>query len=165
MMGTPYGGETEREAEASEKTGIERFFEYTLEKIHSDMRILSREKHQISELELNSREEAIEEDVDYVQRVLYSLTMKRGDMTPKDFKGKVKGVPKLGADFAFDEWWGYILSHVQIIYESLDAMGMLLTDSSYKDVWGETMFDSARLDAILLASGEKRKNSDGREVS
>ncbi len=151
MMGE---SDIERDALAYEKTGVERFLEFALERIHSDMRTLSRDNLKMSELELNSSQEALEDDVDYVQKIVYSLSLKRGEMTPGEVLGKIERAPDLETEFDFTDWWNYITAHIQIIYESLDAMGMLLTGQQYKDVWGEAIYSQARMKTLTSVMKE-----------
>ncbi len=153
----------EREAAAYEKTGVERFLEFALERIHSDMRTLSREHLKMSELELYSSQEALEDDVDYVQKIVYSLSLKRGEMTPGEVLGKIEDAPNLEEGFGFTSWWNYITAHIQIIYESLDAMGMLLTGQQYKDVWGEAIYAQARMKTMTRAMKETAAKMEAEE--
>lgn len=143
-------------ASAWEKTGVERFVEFALERVHGDLRTLSSEWRQLTELEYNQKIEAIEGVVMYLQKaVLYVLLKRRGELSPGEFLQRITDVSL--SEETFDGWRDFVLTHVQIVYDALDAMNMLLTGEPYKDMWGERIYAGALRGASMMAYSRANK--------
>ncbi len=143
-------------AAAWEKTGVERFVEFALERLHGDLRTLSREWRQLTELEYNQKIEAIEGVVMYLQKsVLYVLLKRRGELSPSEFLQTITEIHP--PEETFDGWRDFVLTHIQTVYDALDAMNMLLTGEAYKDMWGERIYAGALRGSSMLAYGRANK--------
>ncbi len=148
-------------ASAWEKTGVERFVEFALERVHGDLRTLSREWRQLTELEYNQKIEAIEGVVMYLQKaVLYVLLKRRGELSPSEFLQRITEIQP--PEETFDGWRDFVLTHIQVVYDALDAMNMLLTGEPYKDMWGERIYAGALRGASMMAYSRANKKMQDR---
>lgn len=98
---------------------------YQLEEIVQALAALSRERNSLSQRDLNDRKLPIEESIDLWLREISSLSM---GGRPSAIMSKLQEASRLRSDASYAEWRSYVVQFVQIGYESLDDMQMLLTD-------------------------------------
>ncbi len=98
---------------------------YQLEEIVQALAALSRDRWNLSLRDQNERKLPIEESIDLWLREIASLSM---GGRPSAIMSKLQDAARLEREASYEEWRNYVVQFIQIGYESLDDMQMLLTD-------------------------------------
>ncbi len=140
-------------ANVYEKVRIENSIAFRLENVESAMSTLSKERNELSTADLFDKMRAIEEDLEKIQKLVMTLAVRRestiGDLLEQG--------PTLPEKPLYSEWRDYILGHLQILYQALDEMHLLLTDVPYEQDWGDAFFMNVRTETFMEAAREALK--------
>lgn len=123
-----------------EKLRLEISISMELDKIQNDISQLSKVRHKLPKADLFDRMRGIVEDIEKVQRVVVSLSERRHSSIRMKL---VRARGLLPKKVTYQSWRNYIMTHMQILYESLDEMKLLLTDVPYDQDWSDDFFYDA----------------------
>lgn len=138
-----------------EKIRIENSIAFRLENVESALSSLSKERNTLPSVDLFDKMRMIEEDLEKTQQLVITLSIRRGSSINELLD---KG-PELTEKPLYSQWRNYILGHLQILYQSLDEMHLLLTEVPYLTDWGDAFFLNAQGATFMEAAREALKKA------
>ncbi len=135
-----FGMSAEEIANVYEKLRLEISLSMDLDRIQARLSDLSKVRHKLPKADLFDEMRATVEDIEKVQRIVVSLANRRSSSIKMKLH-RLKGI--LSGKVTYQKWRNYVMTHLQVLYESLDEMHLLLTDIPYEQDWADDFFAQA----------------------